>query len=318
MKIIKAFFISIIFSIFSYINASEASSTKKIVYIPVDYSIPFWQTMAKGMKEEAQSKNYTLEVYDAQNKPKKELELIVKAIKEKAEGIIISPSNSSAAVTLLEIAKNANIPVVISDIGSDGGEYVSYISSDNMNGAFNIGNLLTKKMLEKGWKNGKVGIIAIPQKRLNGQERTAGFMRALQIKGIKGADIKQIITWTEEETYKFTKEFILKYPNLKAIWLQTSSPYKGAIKAIKESKKEIFLITFDAEPEFIDLIEKGEIVASAMQQPYIMGKKSVKTLIDHIKGKKVKKSIQVSVLTVTPENIKENLITIEHNVLGIE
>ncbi len=60
---------------------------------------------------------------------KKELEYIIKATKEKAVGVIISPSNSSAAVTILDIAKNANIPVVIADIGSDGGEYVSYISS---------------------------------------------------------------------------------------------------------------------------------------------------------------------------------------------
>jgi len=320
MKIMKILLLSLILSIFYTINASEVIPKNKIVYIANDHSIPYWQIMYKGMRSEALSKNYELEIYDAKNQPKKELELIIKAIKEKAKGIIISPSNSSAAVTLLEIAKNANIPVVISDIGSDGGEYVSYISSNNVAGAYDIGTLLSKKMIEKSWQNGRVGIIAIPQKRLNGQQRTTGFMKALQEKEIKGADIKQIQEWTEEETYNFSKDFILKYPELRAIWLQTSNLYKGAIRAIKELKKEkeLFLVTFDAEPEFIDLINDGIIIGSGMQQPYIMGKKSARALINHLNGKKVEKNIQVSILTISTENIKENLIAIEHNVLGIE
>ena len=319
MKVVKLLFISLIFSILTTLNAKE-NLKKKIVYITIDYKIPFWKIMSKGMKNIADSKGYSLDIYDAKNQPKKELELLIKAIKEKVDGIIISPSNSSAAVTILEIAKNANIPVVISDIGSDNGEYVSYISSNNKAGAYNIGRLLTKKMIENNWQNGKVGIIAIPQKRLNGQERTAGFMKALKEKNIKGADIKQMLKWTEEETYNFTKELIKNNPDLRAIWLQTSNLYKGALKAIKELKKEkeLLLVSFDAEPEFIDLIKDGKILGSGMQQTYILGKEAAKVLIKYLNGNRVEKNIQIPVLTVSSENIKENLISIEHNVLGIE
>ncbi len=62
-------------------------------------------------------------------------------------------------------------------------------------------------------------------------------------KNIKGADIKQLYEWTEEETYKFTKDFITEFPDLRAIWLQTSNTYKGAIKAIKDLKKRKRYIT---------------------------------------------------------------------------
>lgn len=173
MKYIKKkILLTILFICFISANSSEIKNTKTIVYIPISAEIPFWQIMAKGINNVAEAKGYKLEIDDAKNSPKKELEYIIKAVKEKAAGVIISPSNSSAAVTILDIAKNANIPVVIADIGSDGGEYVSYISSKNRAGAYSIGKLLTKKMIEKNWQDGKVGIIAIPQKRLNGQERT--------------------------------------------------------------------------------------------------------------------------------------------------
>lgn len=322
MRPIRLLFIYLTFSTFYILNANNIynQSQGKIIYITCDYEIPYWKIMSKGMQSIVDANKFTLEVYNAQNSPKKELENVIKAINEKATGIIISPSNSSAAVTILEIAKKANIPVVIADIGSDGGDYVSYISSKNKDGAYSIGKLLAKKMIEKGWQKGKVGIITIPQKRINGQERTEGFMKALTEHNIKGANIKQMVKWTEEETYNFTKSFILEFPDLKALWLQTSSLYKGALKAIKELKKEkeIILVTYDAEPEFIGLIKDDVIIGSAMQQPYIMGREAAKVLIKHLQGKKVEKDIQISILTITNNNIAENLITIEHNVLGIE
>ena len=312
----------LLFFILNLLNASEIKNfnKKKLIYIVPDISIPFWNIMAKGIHNSVNKFDYNLEIYDTKNEAKIELENIIHAIKNKVSGIIISPLNSSSCVTILKLAKNANIPVVIADVGTDEGEYVSYISSNNKEGAYNIGSILSKKMIELGWQDRTVGIVAIPQKRVNGQERTAGFMKALSENNIKGADLKQQITWSEEETYKYSKEMISTYPNMGAIWLQTSNGYEGAIKAINESNKEneIILITFDAEPVFLDLIPKGIILASAMQQPYLMGQEAVKSMHNHLEGYKVKKNIQLPILSISTQNITENLPIIKQNVLGID
>lgn len=298
----------------------HAGGTKKLVYIASDARIPFWAIMAKGVKSSAEPLGYTLAVYSPENDPKKELELVAKAINDKVSGIIISPTTSSACVTILKLAKQASIPVVISDIGTDGGEYVSYISSDNKQGAYEIGKVLAKKLLSKGWNDGRVGIIAIPQKRLNGQLRTAGFMQAMKEAGIKGADIKQQSEWSEEETYRYSKELIEKYKDLRAIWLQGSDRYKGALNAIADSgkKDKILLITFDAEPEFLELIPKGVLVGSAMQQPYLMGQEALRAMDAHLQGKGVEKNLQLPILAISTDNIAEKLPIIRKNVLGIE
>ena len=319
MYVLKQFLILFLLIGFNTIYANETTNKKKIVYLSPDINIPFWQIMAKGIENTTTSLGYEFETYSSDNSVKKELELTVKAIKEKVSGIIVSPSNSSTCVTILRLAKNANIPVVISDIGTDSGEYISYISSNNKEGAYQIGKILANKMHSKKWNLGKVGIIAIPQKRLNGQERTAGFMEALNEANIKGANIMQMEKWTEEETYNFTKQFILNYPDLRAIWLQTSNLYNGAIKAIYEMKKEkeLFLVAFDAEPEFFKLIPQKKIIASGMQQPYLMGKIASETMHKYLNKEKVKKDIQIPILPVTTENINEQLPLIKQNVLGI-
>ncbi len=297
----------------------KTQTKKKIAYIVTDGRIPFWAIMGRGVQRSADSLGYELDIYSAENSAKKELELTVKAIKDEVSGIIVSPSTSSACVTILKLAKGANIPVVISDIGTDSGEYVSYISSNNREGAYEIGRLLAKKMVDLGWNNGRVGIVAIPQKRLNGQARTAGFMQAMDEAKIKGADIKQLVIWSEEETYNFCREMIESYPDLRAIWLQTSNGYNGALRAIAQSGKQdtILLMAFDAEPEFLDLIPKGILAGSAMQQPYLMGEEALKAMDRYLSGKDVQKSIQLPILSISTENIAEKLPTIKRDVLGI-
>ena len=191
----KFFSLIILFLInFSVLNAD---SKKKIAYIVSDTSIPFWNIMSKGAKNSAETLNYELEIYNSSNNTKTELENTIKAINNKVAGIIISPNNSSSCATVLKLAKKANIPVVISDIGADSGEYISYISSDNKDGAYEIGKVLAKEISTLKIENPKVAIIAIPQKRLNGQERTAGFLKAMDEASIKGSNIKQQVDFSK-------------------------------------------------------------------------------------------------------------------------
>ncbi len=147
------------------------SASQQIVYMVSDLRIPFWQIMWGGIENEAKQLGYEAVVLSAENDAKTELENIIKAIALKPNGIILSPTNSSAAVTILKMAEQANIPVVISDIGTEGGTFVSYIESDNFSGAFQLAQILASAMKEKGWQNGEVGVVAIPQKRKNGIER---------------------------------------------------------------------------------------------------------------------------------------------------
>ncbi len=299
---------------------SHADESKKLAYLVSDLRIPFWDIMSRGIRSEAAASGFTMDVYSAENSKKTELENTVKALKSGIDGLIISPINSSSAVTILRLAKREGIPVVISDIGSDGGDYVSYISSDNLNGAYDIGRVLAARMIERGWNRGSVGIVAIPQERANGQARTAGFLRALQEAGIEGAGIRQQVNFSYQETYDHSTALIRANPNLRALWLQGSDRYRGALDAIRDAGRqgEILLICFDAEPEFLELIPQGVLVGAAMQQPFLMGEEAVRMLRRHLFGEKVQKTVKLPILAISDRNIEGRLPLIRRNVLGLQ
>lgn len=315
----KKYLVFIFLSLFFITNIYADS--KKLAYIVSDIKIPFWNIMAKGMENKAEELGYEIEIYSSNNSKKDELKNTITALKKEVSGLIISPINSSTAVTVLNFAQKANTSVVVSDIGTNSGEYVSFISSNNFDGAYNIGKVLANTMEQlKLSKDGTVGIVAIPQKRDNGKARTAGFLKAMDEANIKTAGILQQVDFSYKETYEHSMSLIKNNPNLKALWLQGSDKYQGALNAIKDSGNEnkILLICFDAEPEFLDMIQKGTLVGAAMQQPYLMGQKAVESLIEHLEGKTVAKKQHLEVLAISSKNIEEKLPIIKKNVLGIE
>lgn len=298
----------------------ETPTKGQIAYLVSDQRIPYWTIMERGILSAASRLGYSVKTYSANNQAKAELGNVVKAISSGVDGIILSPTNSSASVTVLKLAAEAGVPVVISDIGTDAGRYVSFISSDNRGGAYGLGKILAREMKQRGWEDGSVGIIAIPQKRANGQARTAGFMQALDEAGIASAGIRQQVDFSYGETYDFSLAFIHSHPRLRALWLQGSNRYQAALDAIANSGRtgEILLVCFDAEPEFLDLIANGVIVGAAMQQPFRMGEKALFTMHRHLSGESVEHNIHLPVLAISRENIDENLELIRRNVLGLE
>ena len=319
MRILNHHILTLLFLLMSF-SILNANSNKKIAYIVSDTTIPYWDIMSRGIKNSAENLGYEVEIYNSFNDPKTELENTIKAINENVSAIIVSPNNSSSCSTILKLSKKANIPVIISDIGADSGEYLSYISSDNKKGAYDIGKILAEKISTLKIENPKVAIISIPQKRLNGQERTSGFIKAMNESAIKNTNLKQQVTFSKEETYNFTKDLLNENSDLTAIWLQGSDKYQAALDAIYESDKKdkVLLLTFDAEPEFLELISNDTLIASAMQQPFLMGEKAVVTLHKYFNNEKVEKNYKLPVLTISKENIKENLSLIKRNVLGLD
>ncbi|MCT7495157.1 substrate-binding domain-containing protein [Aliarcobacter cryaerophilus] len=316
MKIFKIMVLLLFF-----ISNLYSNQQKKLAYIVSDINIPFWQIISKGIKDKSNELGYEIHIYSSNNLKKNELENLASAISLKIDGLIISPINSSTAATLLEIAKINNIPVVIADIGSNSKDYISFISSDNKKGAYELGKILAKHMKNLSWdKEGTVGIISIPQKRTNGKDRTLGFIQALDEESIKVSGFYQQVDFSYEETYNYSKKLIEENKNLRAIWLQGSDKYKGALDAIKEAnkQKDIALVCFDAEPEFLEMIQNGNLVGSAMQQPYMMGQEAVISLNNFFNNKYVEKEQKMGILAISKENIDDKLKIIKLNVLGIK
>ena len=293
---------------------------REFAYLTPGLDLPFWRFLAKGIEAEALKSGDKATTYDSNNDAAKQLANAQDAIARKVDGIMISPTDSSTCPKVLTLAKDAGIPVVIADIGTDSGEYVSFIISDNTDGAYQVGKLMAKSLKAKGWDQGPVGLVTISLARANGQKRTAGFRKAMKEAGIKEVALKQMQRYTGDETFNFVQDMITANPGIHGIFVQTDAPTLGAVRAVQAARmqKNILVAGFDGIPEFVDMIKNGKLIGSGMQQPYSMGVRSMQALRDHLDGKKVEKEILVPIILVGNDNLDEVLPTIKTTVFANE
>lgn len=295
---------------------------KEIVYLTPGLDLPFWRYLSKGVEAAAKGKGYNFQALDSHNSAQTQLQNAQDSIARGVAGIVISPTDSSTAPSVLALAKRANIPVVIGDIGTNSGDYASFIISDNYRGAHDVGAALAAALKKKGWQGGSVGIVAISQARKNGQARTKGFLDGLKEGGFTGkeAGLQQMQSYTADETFKFTQDLLTANPDMRGLFIQTDQPAIGALRAVKAARRsgDILVAAFDGIPEFVDLLKSGQIVVTGMQQPYLMGVKSGEALLAAIGGSAPEKEITVPILAITSDNIEKELPTIKKSVFADE
>lgn len=297
---------------------ARAAGGKRLAYLTPGLDLPFWRTLAKGIDDTAKAAGGGSTTYDSHNSAQTQLQNAQDAIAKQVDGIILSPTDSSTAPSVIAAAARAKIPVVIADIGTTGGEYVSFIISDNEKGAYGVGQATVAALKAKGWEKGTVGLVTISLARNNGKARTNGFMKAMNEAGIKQAALSQMQTYTADETFKFVQDMLTAHPDMRALFVETDQPALGALRALHAARKEndVLLAAFDGIPDFIKLIEDGQIVASGMQQPYLMGQRSAQAMLDHFAGKTPEKEILVPILVVDKENVKQVEPTVRKTVFG--
>lgn len=308
-------------SMLAFAAPAQAQDNGELVYMTPGLDLAFWRYVSEGVRSVAEENGYGFSALDSTNDPQAQLQNAQDAIARGVAGIVLSPTDSSTAPAVLQLAQDAGIPVVIADIGTDSGEFVSVIGSNNYEGANGVGQALAAAMQDAGTAESTVGIIGISQARLNGQARTQGFLDAMSDGGVTGdAGLQQMQAYTADETFRFTQDMITANPDLGGMFVQTDGPTLGALRAIRAARMtgDVLVAAFDGIPEFVPLLQSGDLVVSGMQQPYLMGVRSAEAMLEHLGGGTPDKEITVPILIVTSDNIDEMLPTITETVFANE
>ena len=167
-----------------------------------------------------------------------------------------------------------------------------------------------------GRNDGTIGMIQISQARQNGRLRTGGFEKAMNEAGYKVVAKNEMRLYTADETFKFAQDMLTANPELRGIFVEAANASLGALRAIQASRRsnDTLLVAFDGLPQFVDLIKQGDLVASAMQQPYLMGFKAAEATIDSIEGKPTQQTIALPVLIVTKDDMDQMLPVLQKTV----
>lgn len=241
---------------------------------------PFFVTLRDGALDTAKSLGVELVVVDAQDNPAKQLNDIEDLIQRRVDLIIVNPTDSDAIVSAVESANEAGIPVITVDRAANGGKVVCHIASDNVAGGRMAAQYVAKLLDGKGKVVELVGIPGTSAAR----DRGKGFEEELAKHPGLVLVAKQTANFNRAEGLTVMENILEAHPDIDAVFAQNDEMALGAIEAIKAAGKldEVVVVGFDAIPDAVEAVKKGEMAATIAQQPYRMGHLAVLKAVEYL------------------------------------
>ncbi|MCD8362248.1 MAG: substrate-binding domain-containing protein [Lachnospiraceae bacterium] len=297
----------------------ETGEAKTIAYITPSTTTPFWNWVQDGIEAQAAEAGYTVQVYDSENDSATQLKNAQNAITAGVDAIIISPTDSASCPAVQEEAEAADIPVVICDIGTDEGTYLTMVSTPNYDGAYEVGEYLAQYLIENGME-GSVGEITIPLSRINGQNRDQGFQDALAEYGFEVTTVLEGPEQTMDEADQKARNIVTANPDLVAIFANYDQATLGTEAALEDLGLEgqVLIASFDGNPDIVEDLQSGKVLVCGAQQAKKMGKESVNALVSFFAGEEVDEEIFVPTLLLTADNVEDYLDVIEEDICGLD
>ena len=238
-----------------------------------------WRTAnTDSVKAAAKEAGIKLQFSDAQQKPENQISAIRSFIAQKVDVIAFSPVVVKGWDAVLNEAKRANIPVVLTDrsVESDESLFVTLVGSDFTDEGRRAAKIL-EKVLEKAGHKGKVKIA-----QLEGTTGAApAIERAQGFKEVMDAEHKDDWEIVASQTGDFTRAggkqvmaaFLQSNPDIDVLFAHNDDMGLGAIQAIeaagKKPGKDILIVTVDGVKDGFIAMSEGKINAIVECNPLL-------------------------------------------------
>lgn len=301
------------FTVLSGACGGPASSGRTtIAVIPKGTSHVFWQSIHAGAAKAADE----LDVDIIWRGPLREddrasqIAEVEGFITRGVSGIVLAPLDEVALVGPVTDAQRANIPVVIIDSGLKGGEYVSFVATDNLKGGQIAADALAK-MLPNG---GNVVLLRYAEGSASTHEREEGFLQQIATqKGIQVVSSNQYGGADVEAAYKRSEALLHRYRrpdgslDVQGIFTSNESNTLALLRVLQDSgwAGKTKFIGFDASDTLVRGMRDGHIDGLIVQDPVKMGYLGVKTMVDHLRKQPVERRIDTGVQLVMRETMDD-------------
>ncbi|MDI9218594.1 ribose ABC transporter substrate-binding protein RbsB [Clostridium tertium] len=300
IKKILAFSLVAIISMSFFIGCSNRKSDKKVGIVLSTLNNPFFVSMKEGAEKEAEKLGFELIVLDSQNDPAKERSNVEDLIQLGVVALLINPTDSDAVVKSVEVANEANIPVITLDRQSNGGEVTSHIASDNIKG----GAMAAEFVLEKLGTEANINVVelqGIPGASAT-RDRGEGFHSILDDKTNVKFVSSQAADFDRQKGLSVMENILQGNSDVQVVFAHNDEMALGAAKAIGTSNVKAMVIGFDGNEDALDAVEKGEMIATVAQQPDLIGALGVELALKIYNGEAVDKEIAADLKIVSNQN----------------
>ncbi|MEF3354152.1 ABC transporter substrate-binding protein [Paenibacillus sp. GYB006] len=266
----------------------------------------------KSIQDSAKEAGYTLKFSDAQQKQENQIKALRSFIQQKVDVISFSPVVESGWDTVLKEAKDAGIPVILTDRAVDSKDtslYVTFLGSDFVEEGRKAGQWLTEQ-----YKDAAEDINIVELQGTTGSapanDRMQGFKEVIS----SNPNLKIIASQTGDFTRAKGKEvmqaFLKAHKDIDVLYAHNDDMALGAIQAIEAAGlkpgEDIKIISVDAVKDGMQAASEGKINFIVECNP-LLGPQLMKVVQDVVDGKSVEARIVTEETTFTSEEAKEAL-----------
>lgn len=280
MKNLKIIFLLLVAStLFSSCNLKKSDSNlknkeKKIIsvgYIQVGHESNWRLANTRSFKDTfTEANGYKLFFVDADNSQEKQFSAIRDFIAKKVDYIVLAPAVETGWDAILKEAKDANIPVILSDRQvkvMDENLYLCWVGGNFLREGRESMKWLEKYLDKKGRSEMRMNIVNL-QGTL-GSSAQKGRTKGIE-EGIRAHNNWHLVAREcgefEENVGRLVMDKIIKkigIDQIDAVFAENDNMAWGAVEAIraagKEPGKDIIVVCFDAVKDTFEKIIKGEI-----------------------------------------------------------
>ena len=250
-------------------GVAVASGSEVVGFAISSLSANFWKAMVSGAKDAAERLNLELRLLNADNDPTEQISQIEDLIQAGSVSIIINCVDSTAIVSGIEKANKANIPVILVDRTTAGGEIATFIGSDNVEAGKIEGDYIVKRLNGKG----KVVVLNGPAGLQVSRQRYEGFLKAIEDYPDIDVISEMWISYDQAEVMATMEDILQAQSEIDAVFTFCDPTGLGAIAAIEGANRqdEMFVASINGDPEGLDAVKKGRMAVTIAQSPYYMG-----------------------------------------------
>lgn len=284
-------------------GGSGEDDSLHIALVSKGFQHQFWQAVRRGAEAEAEEAGVviTFEGPPEETDIEAQITMLQNAVTRNPDALALAALDSRAAAPSLDEATAKQIPVVAFDSGVESDIPVSTVATDNAAAAHEA----AKHMCELIDGEGAVGIVAHDQVSLSGTDRRDGFLEGVEE---FGPDVEVLpVQYGEGDqalSADIARSMVTANPELKGLFGTNEGSAIGVYKGVQESgRDDLVVIGFDSSRAQVEAIERGEMAGAVTQDPVEMGRATVRTAIQAVRGETVEELIDTGFFWYDAENV---------------
>jgi ribose transport system substrate-binding protein len=251
---------------------------ERYVFVATNTGLPYWQQAQEGFLDSAKLLGVKAELIGPTGySPNAELVTFRQVVDQQPSGICLSAARPEIFQSEIARAVAQGIPVICVDADVPDSKRLMYIGTDNAK----AGRESLKQMAAILQDKGNIAVITIPGQR-NLDDRLAGAVDALH--NFPKIAITKILDGKGDtkNASDLVADLLQKKEKVDGVICMEATCGSGAAETIHRLNMEnkLPIVAFDDDPETLDWIDRGAIVATIAQKPYVMSYYGLKFLDD--------------------------------------